>query len=154
MGYTIKTLFDQHKTIENTRHFTTQASYSAGAWSYMWSYQGPCFCQVHTWYCLINVTCNSCTIFLLSIVYYSLLSRWQWNLWQTKFYCCELEDVEVGPIWEWDQGRHLPWPPSLGRNFPSQLQIWQKAADQGSENALIVARLQNFFKMNYITKTL
>lgn len=81
-----------------------------------------------------------------------LLSRWQWNLWQTKFYCCDLEAVEAGHFWEWEEGKHLLWPPSLGGNFPSQLQTWQKAADCSSENALIVARLQNFFKMNYITK--
>lgn len=69
-----------------------------------------------------------------------LLSRWQCSLWQTKFYCCDLEAVDLDSG-KREHGRHLPWPPSLGGNFLSHLQTWQKAADWGSENALIVARL-------------
>lgn len=125
-------------------HFAALARYFAGALSYKYNYCGPCSCQVHTYYHLINAIGNACTVstHALTVKRASDQVLWQWSRSCRSWTLLGTRVRKAASA----------CPRSLGGNFLTLFQTWQKAADWGSENAFIVVRLQTLLKMNCITK--
>lgn len=125
----------------HTHHFT---SYSAGGWSYIWSYQG----QVHTWYCLINATHNSCTLACNTSI-------------STATLAVKLAD-QVLLLWSrscrsWTLLGMREWQASalatiIRREFSESITDVAKSSTLRFWKCFNCSKLQDFFKRNSITK--